>query len=307
MNSAAVTPSIFDTQSLSALKRGLKQDDPRALKAAAQQFEAVFLQMMLKSMRATVPQDGMFESDQTRFYQELLDSQLAQVMAAKGGTGLAALIERQLSRQSAEALESNPEGMPLAPPPRALPLERGQRAWPLPGEQPAPALPLEGSPLRPAMPQAAAGDAQPQHFVAQVWPQAVAASASTGIAPQFLVGHAALESGWGRAEPRFADGRPSHNLFGIKAGSNWQGSVVEATTTEYVNGVAERRVERFRAYASYAEAFQDYARLLTHSPRYAEVVGSRDAAGFARGLQRAGYATDPAYAQKLTRVIAQLG
>lgn len=306
MNSAAATPSIFDAQSLSALKRGLKQDDPRALKEAARQFEAVFLQMMLKSMRATVPQDGMFESEQTRFYQELLDSQLAQVMSAKGGTGLAAVIERQLSRQSAEAPEKDSAGMPLAPPARALPFERGLRAWPLPGEQPAPALPLEGSPLRPAMPQAAAGDSPAQSFAAQVWPQAVAASSSTGIPPQFLVGHAALESGWGRAEPRFADGRPSHNLFGIKAGSNWSGAVVEASTTEYVNGVAERRVERFRAYGSYAEAFQDYAQLLTQSPRYAEVVGSRDAAGFARGLQRAGYATDPAYAAKLERVIGTL-
>lgn len=306
MNSATVTPSIFDTQSLSALKRGLKQDDPRALKAAAQQFEAVFLQMMLKSMRATVPQDGMFESDQTRFYQELLDSQLAQVMAAKGGTGLAAVIERQLSRQSTEALENNPEGMLLAPPVRSLPLEGGQRALPLPGEQTAPALPLEGSPLRSVMPQAAAGDSPAQSFVAQVWPQAVAASTSTGIPPQFLVGHAALESGWGRAEPRFPDGRPSYNLFGIKAGNNWQGAVVEASTTEYVSEVAERRVERFRAYGSYAEAFQDYARLLTQSPRYAEVVGSRDAAGFARGLQRGGYATDPNYAAKLERVIGTL-
>jgi flagellar protein FlgJ len=304
MNSAAVTPSIFDTQSLSALKRGLKQDDPQALKAAARQFEAVFLQMMLKSMRATVPQDGMFESDQTRFYQELLDSQLAQVMAAKGGTGLAAVIERQLSRQSAEALENNPEGMSLVPPARALPLEGAQRPYPLPQQAPVPAQPLEGSSQRTTTtPQAAA---PVQGFAAQVWPQAMAASTETGIPPLFLVGHAALESGWGRAEPRFADGRPSYNLFGIKAGSSWQGPVVETATTEYVSGVAERRVERFRAYGSYAEAFQDYARLLTQSPRYAEVVGSRDAAGFARGLQRAGYATDPAYAAKLERVIGTL-
>lgn len=305
MNPTAI-PSIFDIQSLSALKRGLKQDDPRALKAAAQQFEAVFLQMMLKSMRATVPQDGMFDSEQTRFYQELLDSQLAQVMAAKGGTGLAALIERQLTRQPAQAPDGDSTPMPLTAPAPCFPLEPGQRAWPLRMEQPAPALPLEGSPLRPALPQAAPGDTLARSFVARIWPQAVAASSSTGIPPQFLVGHAALESGWGRAEPRFPDGRPSYNLFGIKAGSQWQGAVVEASTTEYVNGVAETRVERFRAYGSYAEAFQDYARLLTQSPRYAEVIGSRDADSFARSLQRAGYATDPAYAAKLGRVIATL-
>jgi flagellar protein FlgJ len=117
------------------------------------------------------------------------------------------------------------------------------------------------------------------------------------------VAHAALESGWGRAEPRFADGRASYNLFGIKAGSNWPGPVVEASTTEFVNGVAEKRVERFRAYGSYAEAFQDYARLLAQSPRYAGVVGSQNPASFALGLQRGGYATDPAYASKLESII----
>ena len=311
MNSATPTPSIFDTQSLAALKKGLRQDDPQAVKAAAQQFEAVFLQMMLKSMRATVPQEGMFDNDQTRFYQDLLDSQMAQVLAARGGTGLAKVIERQMSRQDALAVPELEGGMPLAPPGRFLPLNPPQRGIPLPTDESGPpAMPLEGSPVRPAVPSAAAsgaaGESPSQAFVANVWPHAVQAGQQTGIPPRFLIAHAALESGWGRAEPRFADGRPSHNLFGIKAGSQWQGAVVEAATTEYVNGVAERRVERFRAYGSYAEAFQDYARLLAQSPRYAAVVGSQDAAGFARGLQRAGYATDPAYAAKLERVIGSI-
>jgi flagellar protein FlgJ len=113
-----------------------------------------------------------------------------------------------------------------------------------------------------------------------------------------------LESGWGKAEPRFADGRPSYNLFGIKAGSAWNGAVVLARTTEYVNGMARSRLESFRAYPSYAAAFRDYAALLSGNPRYADVLGSADAAGFARGLQRAGYATDPHYAGKLQRIIA---
>lgn len=314
MKAATPTPSIFDTQALAAVKKGLRQDDPKALKAAAQQFEAVFLQMMLKSMRATVPQEGMFDSDQTRFYQELLDSQLAQVMAARGSTGLAAVIERQLSRQDSAAFPGHEGGIPLVPPAAPLPLAPAQRGFPLPADQSVP-MPLENSPVRPALPGAAtsaapatstSGTTPAQAFTASVWPHAQSASRDTGIPPHFLVAHAALESGWGRAEPRFADGRPSHNLFGIKAGSQWQGAVVEATTTEYVNGVAERRVERFRAYGSYAEGFQDYARLLAQSPRYAEVAASRDAAGFARGLQRAGYATDPAYATKLERIIGGL-
>lgn len=309
MNPGTAIPSVFDIQALSKVKSDLRKDDPKALKAAAQQFEAVFLQMVLKSMRAATPQTGPFDSDQTRFYQELLDSQLAQVMAGKGGTGLAAVIERQLSRVDATQAPSGEAGFPLVPPVRSLPFSV-PRAFPLPdGGKSAPAIPLEGSPMRPSLIEGAASAVPPapNSFVSSVWPHAVAASQTTGIPTQFLVGHAALESGWGKSEPRFADGRRSHNLFGIKAGSNWQGATVEATTTEYVNGVAERRVERFRAYGSYAEAFRDYAQLLAQSPRYAGVAGSRDAASFAQGLQRAGYATDPAYARKLERVIDQLG
>ncbi len=308
MNSATAIPSVFDAQALAKLKTDLRKDDPQALKAAAQQFEAVLLQMLLKSMRAATPQTGPFDSDQTRFYQELLDSQLAQVMAAKGGTGLAAVIERQLSRADATQTLIGEDGFPLMPPVRSLPLN-GQRAIPLPDrKQPAPAIPLEGSPVRPSLIEGSSSAISPasSSFISSVWPHAAAASQTTGIPAQFLVAHAALESGWGKSEPRFADGRPSHNLFGIKAGSNWQGATVETTTTEYMNGVPEKRVERFRAYGSYAEAFKDYAQLLAQSPRYAGVVGSRDAASFAQGLQRAGYATDPAYASKLERVIGSL-
>jgi flagellar protein FlgJ len=308
MISGASTPSVFDVQALAKIKTDLRKDDPKALKAAAQQFEAVFLQMVLKSMRAATPQTGPFDSDQTRFYQELLDSQLAQVMAAKGGTGLAAVIERQLSRADATQTLTGEEGFPLMPPARSLPFSI-PRAFPLPdGSKPAPAIPLDGSPVRPGLIEGAASAVPPapNSFISTIWPHASEASRTTGIPAAFLVGHAALESGWGKVEPRFADGRPSYNLFGIKAGSNWQGATVEATTTEYVNGVPEKRVERFRAYGSYAEAFKDYAQLLTQSPRYAGVVGTRDAASFAQGLQRAGYATDPSYATKLERVIGGL-
>jgi flagellar protein FlgJ len=119
-----------------------------------------------------------------------------------------------------------------------------------------------------------------------------------------MVAQAALETGWGKSEPRRADGSPSFNLFGIKAGKNWQGAVAESTTTEYVDGVARKQVERFRAYGSYEEAFNDYAQLLVGNPRYAAVLGAQEPAGFARALQAAGYATDPLYAAKLERIIA---
>jgi flagellar protein FlgJ len=308
MISSPPIPSVFDTQALAGLKGGVRQDDAKALRAAAQQFEAVFLQMVMKSMRAAAPQTGPFESDQTRFFQELLDSQLSNAMAAQGGMGLAAVIEKQLSRPATPAPGEDAEGFPLMQNGPGLPMRDGRRFIPLPQNETQPrAFPLRGSPVRPGLSDGGAGAVTPApSFVANVWQDAVAASQTTGIPAQFLVAHAALETGWGRAEPRYANGQPSYNLFGIKAGSQWQGATVETTTTEYVNGVAEKRVERFRAYTSYAESFQDYAQLLAQSPRYAAVVGSRDAASFAQGLQRAGYATDPAYATKLERVIATL-
>ncbi len=257
MNAADITPSIFDNSGLAAIKRQARSNDPAALKAAAQQFEALFLQMVLKSMRDATPKEGLFDSDQTRLYEALLDQQLSQVLAAKGGTGLAKIIESQLSRDA----------------------EPGGKAEPSPVTN---------------------------GFIDKMMPHAAAASRASGIPAQFIVAQAALETGWGRAEPRGADGQPSHNIFGIKAGSNWTGPTAEATTTEYVDGVAQKRTERFRAYGSYAEAFKDYANLIAGNPRYAAVLGARDPVAFAQGMARAGYATDPAYADKLTRIINTL-
>ncbi len=148
---------------------------------------------------------------------------------------------------------------------------------------------------------------QPAHvreFQTKLAAQAEEASRATGIPAKFLIGQAALESGWGRHEIKGADGKSSHNLFGIKATSGWKGKVVEAVTTEYVNGTPQLRREKFRAYDSYADAFKDYGRMLSKNPRYENVIANaQDASSFARGLQRAGYATDPNYAAKLTRII----
>lgn len=279
-------PSIFDTSGLAAIKRQARSNDPAALKAAAQQFEAMFLQMVLKSMRDASPREGLFDNDQTRLYQSLLDQQMSQVLAAKGGTGLAKIIETQLSRNAGTDQAELLADLPLPP---------------------APTLRQFTSPARSATSSSAGGmPASLKDFVGRIWPHAVEAGRSLGVRPEFLVGQAALESGWGRAEPKRADGQPSYNLFGIKAGRNWTGDVAEATTTEYVDGVARQRVERFRAYGSYAEAFRDYASLLSSNPRYASVLGATDAVSFAGGLQRGGYATDPAYADKLARVIGGL-
>lgn len=140
-------------------------------------------------------------------------------------------------------------------------------------------------------------------FVNRIWPHAVEASSALGVPPQFLVAHSALESAWGKSEMRAADGSPTYNLFGVKAGRNWPGPSVELSTTEYVDGVAQTSREKFRVYGSYAEAFRDYANLLRNSPRFAPVLGQQDGTKFAGSLQQSGYATDPSYADKLTRII----
>lgn len=301
MTAATITPSIFDANALAALKHGARTNDPAALKAAAQQFEALFLQMVLKSMRDATPRDGMFDSEQTRMYESLLDQQLGQVMTTKGGTGLAALIEKQLGRANADPLAFE-EGLSLKPAAVPRQIDLPAKPLPVPGTKDA-AFPLAPAVTAPPVSQESGASPTTRDFVNKVWPHAAAASQTTGVPAAFLVAQAALETGWGRSEPRQANGQPSYNVFGVKAGRNWTGPTVEATTTEYVDGVARQRVERFRAYGSYAEAFGDYARLLVSSPRYADVVGTADAASFAKGLQRAGYATDPAYADKLTRII----
>jgi flagellar protein FlgJ len=145
-------------------------------------------------------------------------------------------------------------------------------------------------------------------FVDKLAQPAQAASAATGIPARFIIGQAALESGWGKSEIKKADGSTSHNVFGIKASKDWTGKTVSTVTTEYVNGKPQRVVEKFRAYDSYQEAMTDYANLLKGNPRYAQVINSsRDVNGFANGMQRAGYATDPHYAKKLMSIMQKMG
>lgn len=308
--SLSATANIFDVGGLSALKRQVKAGDPAANKLVARQFEALFLQLVLKSMRDATPRDGLFASEQTRMYESLLDQQLGQVLGGSNrGTGLAAMIEAQLSRQNPDPQPFDGP-LPLRPatPTYRLPLDK---ALPLPGDARPGFIPLPNPPFGPsgAVPPApsfadsASVTPAQRAFVERLLPAAAAAERSTGIAAHFMVAQAALETGWGKSEPRRGDGSPSFNIFGIKAGAGWRGAAVDATTTEVVAGVAQTRVERFRAYGSYEEAFRDYARLLADNPRYAAVLGAQDPARFARGLQAAGFATDPLYAAKLERII----
>lgn len=293
----------LEPQSLGALRRAAKEDPTQSARVVAQQFETLFLNILMKSMRSASQSTGggFFDSDRTRLYTELMDQQVAQKLATTGkGLGIADMLLAQMHRNPAAnpaSLDGQP--IPLHPEPKPIPLQTGRAPIPfkrtLPGSDMMP-LHRGASPATPA-PSA-------KEFVSAIWEHAARAGQELGVAPHALVAQAALETSWGRHEIKLPDGSSSHNLFGIKAGADWQGKVAETTTTEYVNGVPQTRTARFRAYDSYAEAFQDYAHLLKHSPRYASVVQAADATQFAAALQRAGYATDPAYATKLSRVMA---
>lgn len=262
-----------NAQDLDRLRAQAKHSPDLALKAAAQQFEAVFMGLMLKSMREATPQEGAFDSEQTRMFTGMLDQQLALNMASRG-VGLADLMVKQLSRsREQDAANSSPQAGAVQP----------HRADALP---------------------AAYRENLQQDFVRRLMPYAGHASRETGVPAPLILGQAALESGWGQREILLPDGSSSYNLFGIKADDNWNGKVAQVMTTEYRDGVPVKQVEKFRAYGSYAEAFGDYARLLSDNPRYAQVVQEgQTAPGAAYALQRAGYATDPDYAGKLVKVM----
>lgn len=294
---------VLDLKATAELRYKLKQDPQTGLKQAAQQFEGMLLQMMMKSMRDATPQDGLMDSDQARFFTSVMDQQLAQNLSAEGKLGFARMIEQQLGRNLASGSSVDPASSLEAVQQSLILRQAASSAGPAAGtgaerirSRPVDSLPTAS---------ATAGDgATGRDFVNRIWPHAVEASRAVGVPPQFLVAHSALESGWGKSEMRKADGSPTYNLFGIKAGKNWQGPAVEVQTTEYVNGVAQMSREKFRAYGSYAEAFRDYASLLLSNPRFSEVLGQSDGAQFSRSLQQSGYATDPSYADKLSRIIS---
>ena len=295
-----------DTQGLNKLQRSARDNSPESIKAVAAQFEALFLNMMLKSMReAGAGEGGLFDNEQSRMYTSMLDQQLTQSMASRG-IGLADVLIRQLSPQQSAANPVIDPAMPDSAPSGKDSLHGAmERMLTAPARTPAASSEQSDSPVGPQR----ASASQPAHvqaFQSRLEVHAEEASRITGIPSKFILAQAALESGWGKREIVGADGTRSHNLFGIKATGNWKGKVVETATTEYVEGVAQRKVEKFRAYDSYADAFRDYARLLSNNPRYQDVIAQgKDAVGFASQLQRAGYATDPNYAAKLARIIQQ--
>jgi flagellar protein FlgJ len=366
----------FDPRTVETLRRAARSGDQRtAVRGAAQQFEALMLQQLLKAMRATVPEQTLLDSSERKMWQELSDQQLASDLAKSGGVGLAKALERQwlpaqpgaettatsgassASATDTVGAEANPQfqapvlersflraetaveeaatalapvaersftasptlwqrlthqeaslapasATAEAPPPATAPspaergAERTEAAFPIRLRDAAAELTLSSG-----LVAKEAGEGRIERFVRQLLPAAQEASAALGVPPHFLLAHAALETGWGSAMLRRADGTPTHNLFNIKAGSGWKGETVAVRTTEYRRGRPQSEVARFRVYPDLQSAFQDYVRLLSTSDRYAAARQAKTPEQFAKALARGGYATDPHYAQKLLRVL----
>ena len=266
-----------DARSLDSLKLAAAGNDPKAIKEAAKQFESLFMRELIKSMREATMKSGLMDSDGEKLGTDLMDQQFAVQLAGMPG-GLSDAIVRQLTQQ----MTGDARG--------AVPIVSLGR--------PAPTTSPQGA-TSTINPSASQGG-----FVAQHSEAATRVAQATGIPSSFMLGQAGHETGWGKSEIRNADGSNSFNLFGIKAGAGWTGKVAEITTTEYINGEPRKVTARFRAYDSYESSFRDYARLIATSPRYAQARASTGSAtAYAGELQRAGYATDPAYAAKLTRSI----
>lgn len=277
-----------DARSLSTLKLEAGKNTPEAIKEAAKQFESLFMRELIKSMREATMKSGMMDSPGGDLGTDLLDQQFAVQMSGQPG-GLSDLIAAQLSRQMGGAEAATDEAFKKSAAKTTSALSR------------ASSLAAYGAQAATAAPPAITSQG---NFVQRHAAAAAAAERSSGIPSGYMLGQAGHETGWGKFEIKQAGGAPSFNLFGIKAGAGWTGKVAEITTTEYANGVAKKTVAKFRAYDSYEDSFKDYARLITTTPRYAQAsqqLGSSQA--FAAGLQKAGYATDPNYAAKLSRAI----
>jgi len=296
----------LDMQGFAALRQTVKNSPEQGAKIAAKQFDVVFTQMMLKSMRDATPSDGIMDSNQTKSFTDMLDQQLAQQLSSKG-IGLADKMYAQLMRgQSTADGESATDGTATTSMNAVKAYATSASNGSLAGTKGFNSTDGETADQSQLL-HSTSSSSNAAEFVNKLAASAQAASSSTGIPARYILSQAALESGWGKKEIKRADGSTTHNVFGIKAGKDWTGATVVSKTTEYVNGVAHQVMQKFRAYASYDEAVDDYASLLKNNPRFAAVVqAARDPASFAHGLQNAGYATDPLYAKKLMSIMKQM-
>lgn len=275
--------SIYNSfEGLSQLKLAAKQDSPEALQKVAEQFEAMFLQMLMKQMRDANIGEGLFDSDKTRFYQDMMDQQLSLSMAEKRGMGIAESIVRQLQQmvKNEDVEKSETFELNALPPRRAFPqMSRDSVVK-------------------------SQSFSSPEEYINAMRPYAEKAAQELGVPTGVLLAQSALETGWGQKIMHTTDGRNSHNLFGIKASSRWSGDSVRVGSLEYREGVAKKEYSDFRVYGSYEESFRDYVDFIKSNDRYQSALKQAgNGIDYINALQEAGYATDPNYADKVSDIM----
>ncbi|MBL1320583.1 MAG: flagellar assembly peptidoglycan hydrolase FlgJ [Methylophaga sp.] len=299
-----ISQTAVDFQGLAELRRSSNKDgnDAETMRQVAGQFESLFINMMLKSMRQASLGDGMFDSSQSDMYRDIADQQLAMDLSSRGGLGLQEVILRQLTGNKVNK-DSSPD--------------LGSKSYSVDTIKTRPKLEIAQSTfsikqVANTKPEAIENISKqmemnfdsPESFIQKLWPMAKQAADKLGVAPEVILSQAALETGWGKHVINNADGQSSHNLFNIKADSRWQGESTTKGTVEYRDGVAVKEQAKFRSYDSYQQSFNDYVNFLQTQPRYQQALKETgDPDKFIEGLHKAGYATDPAYADKIKRIM----
>lgn len=294
MNGLLDQGTAFDLRSLDNLKTAVESQSSESVHAVAKQMEGLFVQMMLKSMREASFKGGLLDSPQSDMFTSMYDQQISQDIASKGKLGFADLIVSQLTGEQVNTGQRT-GGAPVG---LSTTMARARNAI-------IPAIEYTAHRSDAPAPRVASRHG-PQGFISRMLAPAMEAGRKSGINHHLIIAQAALESGWGGREILTEDGKPSHNLFGIKATSQWKGETTEITTTEYIDGVKQKVKGVFKVYPSYSAALADYTSLLRDNPRYKDVTRAPSPEIAAKALQSGGYATDPGYAAKLISIIEQV-
>jgi len=304
MNGTTPGPDFYaDFSRFSKLRSIARNNSDQGIRHVAEQFESIFMQMMLKSMRQASLGGGLLDNNQSDFYREMHDKQLSLHLAKKTNLGIANLLTKQLGSSEPTQSAVNGHGLEAY---RSFPIQGLSRLEEKSGKllgDLSESIDIKRTGLKikndkPITTQ--------QDFIQRFTPYARQVAADLGVDPKLLLAQAALETGWGSAVIRHQDGSSSHNLFGIKADNRWSGERVDVTTLEYYNGIPEKHRAHFRSYPDFKASFEDFARFLKENPRYEMALGNaNDAFKFVKALQDAGYATDPNYANKVMNIYAR--
>jgi len=285
-----------DNSSLMALKRTASKDASAALEKTAEQFESMFIHMMMKSMRSTTSGEGIFDSEQSQFYQEMFDQQISVDMAKKRQVGIADMLVSQLGSPQAK----DPQVAVYDDVESKLEFDRLRLHRPI-----SPVAVEAFAPLEVASQEPIKRFESSKDFVEKLMPMAEKYAAELGVDPKVLLAQSALETGWGKHMIRYTNDVPSHNLFNIKADSRWDGPKAVVPTLEYEKGKPVRQYAAFRSYPTFEASFKDYVNFIKSGQRYqAALENAADSQAYVNALHQAGYATDPLYAKKINKIMS---